>query len=183
MDCRNNRAKKQSNQYKTPGQSKAPVFQSHGPHSLLWLKNGLRYRASEHTPCAWSFAHRTWLCPSCGSGTLELPGLPSLKMRAGVNSRLRARRKMRWRNKLNPLLSHLLSLYVDPSYNLLRSWILRKMKKMRTAMRTTTIPAPMTIPIIWRKEAGGHGESHCSKDINVYVLFLDNALALTHVTG
>ena len=34
------------------------------------------------------------------------------------------------------------------SYNLLRSWILRKMKKMRTAMRTMTIPAPMTIPII-----------------------------------
>lgn len=39
----------------------------------------------------------------------------------------------------------------DKGFYLLRSWILRKMKKMRIAMRTIAIPAPITIPTILRE--------------------------------
>ena len=39
---------------------------------------------------------------------------------------------------------------MNPSSYLLRSWILRRMKKMRMAMSTMAMPAPITIPTIWR---------------------------------
>lgn len=39
----------------------------------------------------------------------------------------------------------------DISFDSLRSWILRKMKKMRMAMSTIAMPAPITIPTIWRE--------------------------------
>lgn len=45
----------------------------------------------------------------------------------------------------------------DDCFYSLRSWILRRMKKMRIAMRTMAMPAPITIPTIWgeNKHKGG----------------------------
>lgn len=43
----------------------------------------------------------------------------------------------------------------DNGLHLLRSWILRKMKKMRIAMRTIAIPAPITIPTIFNRKKKG----------------------------
>lgn len=95
-----------------------------------------------HSLYAWSFARRTWLCPFCESGILVPPELLGL-----------------WNipnDKLLILLDchHVFSVHWwewDRSSYWLRSWILRKMKKMRMAMRTMAMPAPITIPTIWRE--------------------------------
>lgn len=47
----------------------------------------------------------------------------------------------------------------DNGFHLLRSWILRKMKKMRIAMRTIAIPAPITIPTILTENKKEHSHS------------------------
>ena len=125
---------------------------NYSQHTGYWVP------VNEHSLYATSFVRRTWLCPSCGSGTLEPPELLDL-----------------WIN-INMTNKHVtiflgLSLYFQStcwkmhlSSNWLRSWILRRMKKMRMAMRTMAMPAPITIPIIWwEKEERRRGADECTE--------------------
>lgn len=114
-----------------------------------WLLKCYHFLSATHSLYAWSFVRRTWLCPSCEIGIWvppELLGLWNIR-----NNKLP--KKYTQVLFFFPLTDHYMFSLDWSNRDLrnywLRSWILRKMKKMRMAMRTMAMPAPITIPTIW----------------------------------